>query len=448
MAKLFGTDGIRGRANQGSLAPSQLVKIGRALGATLIGSGAPKRVLVGRDTRRSGPMVGSAIVAGLLSSGVDAAVAGVLPTPAVARLTMAGRYGLGIVISASHNPAHDNGVKVFLRNGRKPDPEFAEEVESRTDTGPCPGGEKTGRYRALHDATNAYLDVLMKDFNGLDLAGVRVAVDCANGATSTAGPQALERLGADVVAVAAKPNGTNINRRCGSTWPKTIQRAVVDAKADVGIAFDGDGDRVIFADETGAVVDGDATMAILARDLKARRRLPRDTVAATVMSNLGLEQSLKSIGARLVRTPVGDRYVVEEMDRGGFSLGGEQSGHLIVRRGKRMVGDGLETALHLLAARQRAGDPLSRLGGCFVRAPQRLINIPVRERPPLEELPEVSDAVRKAKEDLADEGRVVVRYSGTEPVARVMVEAIDPERMAAAAEGIAAIIRREIGSES
>jgi phosphoglucosamine mutase len=448
MAKLFGTDGIRGRANQGSLAPSQLVKIGRALGATLIDSSARKRVLVGRDTRLSGPMVGSAIVSGLLSAGVDVAVAGVLSTPAVARLTMAGRYGLGIVISASHNPAHDNGVKVFLANGRKPDPEFAEEVEARTDTGPCPGGEKSGRYEALHDAPNAYLDLLLKEFDGLDLTGVRVAVDCANGATSAAGPRALVRLGADVVPVAAKPNGTNINYRCGSTWPRTICRAVVEERADVGIAFDGDGDRVIFADETGAVVDGDATMAILARDLKARRRLPHGTVAATVMSNLGLEQSLKEIGAKLVRTPVGDRYVVEEMDRGGFALGGEQSGHLIVRRGKRMVGDGLETALHLLAARGRAGESLSRLGRCFVRAPQRLINIPVRERPPLEELPEVSDAVRRAKEDLADEGRVVVRYSGTEPVARVMVEAIDPLRMAEAADGIATIIRREIGSTS
>jgi len=446
MAKLFGTDGIRGLANQGSLAPTQLVKIGRALGATLRANGGPHRVLVGRDTRLSGPMVGSAVVSGLLSAGVDVATSGVLPTPSVARLTMAGRYGLGIVISASHNPAQDNGVKVFLRNGRKPDPEFAEEVEARTDTGPCPKGEKTGAYRVMHDAVDAYLDLLMADFDGLDLTGVKVAVDCANGATSVTAPKLLERLGATVTAVAATPTGTNINRRCGSTFPKTIQRAVRDAKADVGIAFDGDGDRVIFADETGAVVDGDATMAILARDLKKRRRLPHGTVAATVMSNLGLEQSLKEIGAKLVRTPVGDRYVVEEMDRGGFSLGGEQSGHLIVRKGRRMVGDGLETALYLLAARNRAGEPLSRMGGCFAKAPQRLINIPVRERPPLEELSDVSEAIRRAKEDLADEGRVVVRYSGTEPVARVMVEALDAERMIAAAEGIAEVIRREIGS--
>jgi len=446
MAKLFGTDGIRGRANQGSLAPTQLVMIGRALGATLLANGGPRRVVVGRDTRLSGPMVGSAVVSGLLSSGVDVTTGGVLPTPAVARLTMAGRYGLGIVISASHNPAHDNGVKVFLRNGRKPDPEFAEEVEGRTDTGPCPKGEKTGAYRVMHDAVSTYLDLLRADFDGLDLTGVRVAMDCANGATSETAPKLLRSLGADVVAVAAAPNGTNINRRCGSTYPKTIRKAVLSSRADVGIAFDGDGDRVIFADETGEVVDGDATMAILARDLKKRRRLPHATVAATVMSNLGLERSLLDIGAKLVRTPVGDRYVVEEMDRGGFALGGEQSGHLIIRRGKRMVGDGLETALYLLGARRRAGEPLSRMGGCFAKAPQRLINIPVRERPPLEELPEVSEAIRRAKEDLADQGRVVVRYSGTEPVARVMVEAIDPDRMARAAEDIASVIRREIGS--
>jgi phosphoglucosamine mutase len=448
MAKLFGTDGIRGLANQGALAPGYLVKIGRALGFTLIDSGGPRKAIVGRDTRLSGPMVGSAVVSGLLSAGVDVTVCGVLPTPAVARLAMTGRHGLGIVISASHNPSHDNGVKVFLRNGRKPDPEFAEEVEGRTDTGPLPTGEKTGRYRLMTDAADAYLDILMRDFEGLSLKGATVAVDCANGATTPTAPRLLERLGAKVVAVCARPNGTNINRNCGSTYPKTMAKAVRESKADLGISFDGDGDRVIFADETATVLDGDATMAILARDMKSRRRLPHRTVAATVMSNLGLERSLREIGASLVRTPVGDRYVVEEMDRGGFSLGGEQSGHLIVRRGKRMVGDGLDTALCLLDAWRRAGEPLSRLGGCFERAPQRLINIPVRERPPLSELPTVSCAVEEAKESLAEEGRVVVRYSGTEPVARVMVEATDPVRMEETAETIAAVIQREIGSAS
>lgn len=445
---LFGTDGIRGRANVEPLVPERLAAIGRALGETLIARGGPPSAVLGRDPRSSGPMVGSAVLSGLLAAGVDVRVGGVLPTPAVARIALADGDGIGVVVSASHNPADDNGVKVFLGNGRKADDGFAAEVEERLAAGPGAGGGPVGRYRAFHGARDEYVDLLLADFPGLDLSGLTVLVDAANGATHETAPAALERLGAEVIAIHASPDGQNINEGCGALHPEAMAAEVAKRGADAGVSFDGDGDRAIFADETGRILDGDATMAILARDLLARGRLAGETVVVTVMSNLGLTLSLEEAGARLVRTPVGDRFVVEEMDHGGFALGGEQSGHVIVRSGNRLIGDGLETALHLLEALRRAGGPLSGLGSVFSRAPQTLLNVRVREKPELMELPGVAAAVKSAEERLGGRGRILLRYSGTEPLARVMVEANDASLTRDTAESIAAVIQSRIGSES
>ena len=448
MSRLFGTDGIRGRVNREPFVPDTLARLGRVIGRVLLDRGVRPRVLMGRDTRQSGPMVGGAVLSGLLSAGVDVTVGGVLPTPAIARLVRRGRYGLGVVISASHNPADDNGVKLFTRSARKAEDDFEDEVERRLgeDAGDLPA--TTGAYRTWPESAEAYVDDILAEFRDVDLSGLTLAVDCANGATSVTGPEALRRLGARVEAIHASPDGLNINRRCGALHPKVVARAVRKLSAAGGITFDGDGDRALFSDERGNLIDGDATLAILARDRLARRRLPKRTVVATVMSNLGLERSLAEVGCRLVRTDVGDRNVVAEMDAGGAALGGEQSGHVIVRRGARMIGDGLETALHLLRALASSGEPLSALAGCFTRAPQVLLGVRVSRKPPLAELPAVADAVAAVTEELGDAGRVNVRYSGTEPLARVMVEGPDRARTRRSAERIAGAIEKEIGSRT
>jgi phosphoglucosamine mutase len=446
-APLFGTDGIRGRVGREPLTPPTLARLGGAIGAVMHDRGLRPRVLLGRDPRRSGPMVGGALLSGLLAAGIDVTVGGVLPTPAVARLSRKRRAGAGIVVSASHNPAGDNGVKIFLGTGRKADPGFEAAVAERLEDDPAAGGGTPGSYRAWPEATDAYVEQVLRDFPDLSLAGLRIAVDCANGAMSGPAPEALRSLGAEVAALHAAPNGANINRRCGALHPKVVGRAVARTGADVGITFDGDGDRCLFADEGGRVLDGDAVLAVLARDLLDRGRLPRRTVVATVMSNLGLERSLEEIGARLVRTAVGDKHVVARMAEGRFALGGEQSGHLVVRRGTRLIGDGLETALHLLAALVRAGGPLGEMAACFTRCPQCLVNVPVRERTPLAEIPSVHSAIREAEASLAGDGRVLVRYSGTEPLARVMVEGPGRAVTRRTAERIAAAIDTEIGSE-
>jgi phosphoglucosamine mutase len=450
MKVTFGTDGIRGRVNREPLVPETLARIGRALGEELLSRGGPRRVLMGRDTRISGPMVGGALLSGLLASGVGVTVGGVLPTPAVARLTLSGRFGMGIVVSASHNPPRDNGIKVFLGNGRKGDAAFEAAVEARIEAGPgeMPAGDATGRYEAWAGAAEDYIERLLADFLELDLDGFRIVADCGNGAHTVTAPPALTRVGADVRAIHASPNGKNINRGCGATKAGTVAKAVVEMSAELGVAFDGDGDRAVFADETGAVLDGDAVMAILARDLLSRRSLPHRVVVATVMSNIGLDRALAEIGVRLVRTDVGDQHVARAMEEGGYRLGGEQSGHILVRRGRRLVGDGLETALHLLAALRRSGGRVSELAACFRRSPQHLVNIRVSERRPLDEVDGVSSAIAEVERDLGNEGRVLVRYSGTERLARVMVEGPSRETVRQAAARIAAVIEREIGAES
>ncbi len=442
---IFGTDGIRGVVNTEPLTPETLSSLGRAVGETLLAGGGRAAALIGRDTRLSGPMVGGAVLAGLLSAGIDVTVAGVLPTPGVARLTREGRFGLGVVISASHNPAGDNGVKLFTADARKAPVSFERAVEKRLGKRSRSAEGKTGAYRAWHGATRAYLESILAEFAGLDLTGLKLVADCANGAVSGTAPAALRSLGAEVIALHDQPNGTNINHRCGATHPEVVARAVKRHGADLGVSFDGDGDRALFADERGRVIDGDATMAVLARHLVATRRLPHRTVAATVMSNVGLPASLKEVGCRLVRTDVGDRNVVQEMDKGRFGLGGEQSGHIIVRRGKRLIGDGLETTLHLLTALQQSKETLSDLAGCFRQSPQLLLNVRVAKKPALASLKGVRKAIRRVEAELGDLGRVLVRYSGTEPLLRVMVEGPDRRCTRQAAETIAIEVEREIG---
>ncbi len=445
MPRLFGTDGVRGVANREPLTPETLARLGRALGESLLGRGGPASALVGRDTRPSGPMVGAAVTAGLLSAGISVEVAGVLPTPAVARVARARRLGLGVVISASHNPVEDNGVKVFLGNGMKADPAFEDEVEARLARDPA-DRPRPGTFASGEGAASAYAADVLREFADLSLEGLRIVVDAANGAAARTAPPILAALGAVVLPLHDSLAGGRINRGCGALHPRVAARAVVRLRADLGVTLDGDGDRALFADETGRVLDGDAVLAILARDLLARRALRGRTVVATVMSNLGLEVSLAEAGLRLHRSPVGDRHVVEAMRRLGAPLGGEQSGHVVVRSGGRHIGDGLVTALCLLRALRAAGGPLSALAACYRAAPQVLLGVPVREKPPLESLPEVQRAIEEAEERLGSDGRLVVRYSGTEPLARVMVEGLDRTATRRAAEAVAAAVRRTVGS--
>jgi len=443
---LFGTDGIRGVVNREPLTPTTLTALGRAIGEEVIATGAPRRALIGRDTRLSGPMVGSAVVSGLLAVGIDVTVTAVLPTPAIAMLTRKGRFGLGVVISASHNPAGDNGVKLFTADARKANQKLEKSIERRlVKPGRLEAGS-TGAYRTWHSAGETYVEALVDEFKNLDLSGLTIVADCANGAVCDTAPRALKALGARVIVIHGKPNGKNINRRCGATHPEVVARAVKKHGADLGVSFDGDGDRALFSDERGGVIDGDGTMAVLARDLKACRRLRNGQVVATVMSNVGLATSLAEVGVGLIRTDVGDRSVVTEMDRGGYALGGEQSGHIIVRRGNRLIGDGLATTLHLLGAFTRSKEPLSELAGCFAPSPQVLVNVRVAKKPALRSLPSVTKQIREVERELGDAGRVLVRYSGTEPLLRVMVEGPDRKSTGDAASRIASEIERKIGS--
>ena len=445
MGALFGTDGIRGEANREPLTPETLARIGRAIGRALIARGGPATALVGRDTRISSAMVAAAVSAGLASAGVGVRDGGELPTPVVAFLMRKQALGAGIAVSASHNPWRDNGVKVFLAGGFKADPEFERAVELRlADPGPAPDEMP----RSIHSApvqVYEYIRAMEREFPDRPLEGLTLVADCANGAPVWCARELLRFYGATVHAIADRPNGCNINEGCGALHPGVMAAAVKRRRAHGGVSFDGDGDRAIFADETGRVLDGDAILAILARRLLAERRLPKRTVVATVMSNLGLARSLAEEKVKLVTVPVGDRSVVEAMRAGGFSLGGEQSGHIVVKKGSRLIGDGVVTALRVFRAITDTGRPLSELAACFTAAPQHLVNVRVARKPPLLEIEAVRRALEEAEKGLGGDGRILLRYSGTEPLARVMVEGLDAGRTRLAAESIAGAIRREIG---
>jgi len=453
---LFGTDGVRGVANVHPMTAEIALQLGRAL-AWMVRSGPHRhRIVIGKDTRLSGYMLETAIASGICSMGVDVLLCGPLPTPGIAFVTQSMRADAGVVISASHNPYQDNGIKFFDRTGFKLPDEAEVEIERLVLGGPGrdapdgfrelrPTAELIGKAKRIDDAIGRYVVFLKSLFpKDLTLDGLTVVVDCANGASYHVAPAVFEELGARVVPLHVEPDGRNINHRCGAVHPEGMAEAVRTHRADLGIALDGDADRVIVADEAGRVVDGDAIMAVVARDLLRRGALRKETVVATVMSNVGLDRSLAQLGGAVLRTQVGDRYVVDAMRRGGFNFGGEQSGHLVFLD-HVTTGDGVCAALNLLAVMKRAEKPLSELARCFEPVPQAQINVPVREKRPLEGLAEVQRAIGEVERSLGAEGRVLVRFSGTENKARVLVEGTDAPSIRRHAERIAEELQRALG---
>jgi len=424
--KFFGTDGIRGLTNSEPMTAQMALAVGMAAGAHFLRGDHRHRVVIGKDTRLSGYMMESAMVAGFTSVGMDVVLLGPMPTPAVAMLTRSMRADLGVMISASHNPFADNGIKLFGPDGYKLSDDDERAIEHRLEKGPkLAKPEMIGRARRIDDARGRYIHFAKSTFpEHLRLDGVKVVVDCANGAAYHVAPEALWELGADVIPIGVSPNGLNINEGCGSTHPQALQETVVASGADIGLALDGDADRLIVVDEKGEKVDGDQLMALIALGLKARGELRGDAVVATVMSNLGLERKLGDAGLKLHRTSVGDRYVLEQMRKSGCNVGGEQSGHIILTD-HATTGDGLVAGLQVLAALVEAKAPASELLRQFEPLPQLLKNVRFNGGAPLE-----ADSVRKriaaAEAELEGKGRLVIRKSGTEPLIRVMAEGDDP----------------------
>jgi phosphoglucosamine mutase len=437
MGRLFGTDGVRGLANRdvtAELALDLSVAAAHVLGQRGEFAGHRPRAVVGRDPRASGEFLSAAVAAGLASAGVDVLNVGVLPTPAVAHLTGTLDVDLGVVLSASHNPMPDNGIKFLARGGHKLDDELEDAIEQRLrEPWERPVAAAVGRIRSdTGSAGEQYVEHLVSTL-AHDLTGLRVAVDCANGAASEVGPAALRAAGADVVVINASPDGRNINEACGSTHPEQLQAAVVASGADLGVAFDGDADRCLAVDHTGALVDGDQIMGVLALDLRERGILAHDTLVVTVMSNLGLRLAMQAAGVRTVETGVGDRYVLEAMRAQGYNLGGEQSGHVILAD-HATTGDGTLTALQLASRVAATGQKLSELAGVVRRLPQTLVNVPGVDKARASTDEHVAAAVGAAQAGLGSTGRVLLRSSGTEPLVRVMVEAgtqDDADRVAA-----------------
>ncbi len=447
--RLFGTDGIRGVANEPPLTPDLAYRVGRELVATLAAQrtdGSRLRLVIGRDTRRSGPLLEAAMVAGLLSAGADCYTVGVLPTPGIALLTRALDAHGGIVLSASHNPFEDNGIKLFSAQGTKFPDAWEAQIEARlaaADAAPRAQGADIGRLVHYDRAEKYYVDFLTRCFP-LDLAGLTVVIDCAHGATFRVGPSVFRRLGARVVAICAQPDGTNINADCGALHPDGLQRRLRTVRADVGFAFDGDGDRLISVDHLGEIRDGDYALAIAGRHMAQQRRLNGNMVVTTVMANLGLDESLKTAGIRVVKTQVGDRYVHEEMQKTGANLGGEQSGHLLFPD-HMPTGDGILSALALLSVVRETGEPLASLATCMRKFPQVLVNVRVRSKPPIESIQGLGDRVGAFEKEMDGVGRVLIRYSGTEALARVMIEGADAGRIQTMADELADVIRTQIG---
>ena len=446
--KYFGTDGIRGSANSEPMTAEIALRIGMAAGRIFTRGAHRHTVVIGKDTRLSGYMLEPALVAGFTAMGMDVILVGPMPTPAVAMLTRSLRADLGVMISASHNPYHDNGIKLFGPDGYKLSDETEEQIESMIEAEMSSGLAESadlGRAKRLDDAEGRYIEFVKNTFpRGLRLDGLKIVVDCANGAAYKVAPTALWELGAEVIAMGVEPDGFNINHQCGATHCGPMQEKVRASGADLGIALDGDADRVIIADESGRILDGDQLMAMIARRWQEAGQLKGGGVVATVMSNLGLERYLDSLGLAMVRTQVGDRYVVERMRADGFTLGGEQSGHIILGD-HSTTGDGLIAALQVLAAIIDADQPASAVGRVFDPLPQMLRNVSYRGGAPLER-PEVIAAVRAGETRLAASGRLLIRKSGTEPLIRVMAEGDDEQTIAEVINDIVTAIEHSAGS--
>ncbi len=426
MSKLFGTDGIRGVANVYPMTVEMAVAIGRAIGHICKQHDKRHRIVIGKDTRLSGYMLENALTAGICSMGVDVFLLGPLPTPATAYITQNMRADAGIMISASHNPYDDNGIKIFTREGYKLSFKLEDEIEDIISSGRIndirPVAEEVGRAKRIDDAVGRYI-VFCKQTIPADMTfdGLRVVLDCANGATYKIAPTVFQELGAEVIALHNTPDGMNINTKCGSQHIEDLRRTVLEKQADVGLAFDGDGDRLIACDEKGNELDGDAIMAICAQAMQQSGALANNRVIITPMSNFGLRLAFNEMGIIYEEADVGDRNVLELMQQRGATLGGEQSGHIIFLN-HHTTGDGILSALQLLAIRQARNAPLSEIGDIFQSAPQKLVNITVSSKPPLESITTIVAAEKKAREELGDKGRTLIRYSGTQPMCRVMVE--------------------------
>jgi phosphoglucosamine mutase len=451
MTRLFGTDGIRGIANSYPMTSEVALKVGQAVAGLFGKEGRQARVVIGQDTRLSGDMLVNALVAGVCSAGADAELVGVLPTPGIALITRTSGASAGIVVSASHNPYQDNGIKIFGSDGFKlPDVKEAQiedvVISEKAVASNSTHGQEIGRVRFNAEALRTYLNFLKActAMNRTHVNGFKIILDCANGATCQVAPLLFSELGASVEALHVAPDGKNINHKCGSQHPESLAQQVLSQKADVGLAFDGDGDRLIAVDDTGEVVTGDRVLAVCARHLMNQSRLRNKTVVSTVMSNVGLSRALKDMGVRHMTTQVGDRYVMEAMRASGAVLGGEDSGHMIFAE-HHTTGDGILTALMLLEAIRAQSETLSQLKTIMTPFPQVLMNVPVKSKPRIDDVPRIQDAIRKVEADLGDNGRVLVRYSGTESLCRVMVEGPTEEKTRCYCRAIADAVAKELG---
>jgi phosphoglucosamine mutase len=454
--KIFGTDGVRGTANIEPVTAETALKLGRAAAHVFKNlhqarSRGRHKIVIGKDTRLSGYLLENAISSGILSMGVDVLFIGPLPTPGVAYVTRSLRADAGIVITASHNPYADNGIKFFRADGYKLDDKIEETIEHLVFSGEIenirPTADDIGKAVRIDDALGRYIEFAKASFpKHLTLENLRIVADCAHGAAYKSTPCVLRELGAEVIVYGNQPDGKNINDGCGSMFPDHFCAKVVEHRAHRGIAHDGDADRVLLCDENGRLIDGDDIMAIAALDMLAQKTLAQNTLVATVMSNAGLEAALTRAGGRMLRTPVGDKHVIDEMLRGGFNFGGEQSGHLIFRDFST-TGDGLVAALQILRIMREQNAPLSKLAACWTRFPQLVTNIKVREKTPFERLDGVKELVAAAETELkAQDGRLLLRYSGTEPKARLLLEGRDPELLKNWSQKICAAIQRQIGA--
>lgn len=449
MRKLFGTDGVRGVANLEPMTSEIAMQLGRAAAHIFMRRAGRHQVVIGKDTRLSGYMLESALTSGICSMGVDVLLVGPLPTPAIAFLTRSLRADAGVVISASHNPYQDNGIKFFSNEGFK----LPDEVEARIEQLIIsdeikhlrPTADAIGKAYRIGDAEGRYIEFVKRSLpKDLDFQGIKLVLDCANGAAYKVAPAVFRELGAEIEVIANKPDGMNINDGCGAVHPERLQEAVRRHGADLGVALDGDADRAIFVCEQGQIVDGDHVMAALGLDLHAQGQLACQTVVGTVMSNFGLELAMKKAGIELMRTPVGDRYLMERMLAGGYNFGGEQSGHFIFLD-HNTTGDGLISALQILSLMKRTRTPLSELAKAMTAVPQILLNVRVKHKPDLNQIPDIQQAIKTAESTLNGSGRVLVRYSGTEALLRIMVEGERDSTIREVADHLADIVRARIG---
>lgn len=449
MERLFGTDGIRGRANFHPITPEVALQVGKAIAHVFGASGhGSRRAVLGKDTRLSGYMLETALTSGLVSMGMDVFLVGVLPTPAVAHLTRSMAATVGIMLTASHNPFDDNGIKIFDGEGFKLSDELEAQIERHVLQGDLTAehirSDTMGKAYRIEDARGRYIEFAKGTVGHQNLFGLHMVLDCSNGAAYRIGPWIFEELGARVTKAYASPDGYNINNGCGALHPETVGHLVREHHADVGIALDGDADRVIFTDSSGAIVDGDRILAMCALDFQSRGRLAQNTLVVTTMSNLGLHAAMAARGIRMVTTEVGDRHVIEAMRKGGYNLGGEKSGHVIFMD-YATTGDGIITALQVLRLMKTTGRSLRELANCMVEYPQKLVSLPVRARPPLETVDGLSALLDEAHRAFGAEGRLVVRYSGTEPKVRILVEGHSAALVEDWCTRIADLLHREIG---